>query len=336
MLHRIHNVTTKEHPMAWGKAKVKLKGSAAEVRPSVPQASQSRTTPRPASKKASKKKPKVRKVHRVRIDNIQLVGKRRACDPEKVRELAQSMASIGLNDPITLQSGWGKAKLVTGRHRLEAAKSLGWEYIDAFVRGGDNFDARLWEIAENLHRAELRTLERSELTVEWEKLIKEKAVQVAQPAAGGMQPHDAGISKGARDLGLSREKIRRARVIAGISAEAKAKAIAEKLDDNQSALLEVADENTTEAQLKKIAEIVGRKGRQDGNSKRRKLPGSDGSERKGHPTKIPPNGVLFAKLKSDCPTSFRKTWAVAPPAVRRRFLREVLKWEGGKPLPDKT
>jgi hypothetical protein len=60
-------------------------------------------------------------------------------------------------------------------------KLLGWEYIDAVVMGGDETDARLWEISENLDRADLSVLEDAELTVEWEQLIKEKDVQVAQP-----------------------------------------------------------------------------------------------------------------------------------------------------------
>jgi ParB-like chromosome segregation protein Spo0J len=316
--------------------KSELKARAPESCPSVPQTSKKRATPRQPPTQTFKKKPKVRKVHRVRTDNIQVVGKRRACDPEKFHDVAQSLAKIGLNYPITVILGWGKAKLVTGLHRLEAAKSLGWEYIDAFAWGGDETDARLWEIAENLHRVELTVLESAELTVEWEQLITAQGVQVAQLGTGGLQPHDAGISKAARDLGLSREKIRRARRIAGISPEAKAEAVAAGLGDTQSALLEIAKEDTTDGQLQKITKIVARKARQDAKHKRRESPGSDDSQPKGNSTETHPKAVLLAELKSTCAAEFRKTWAAASTEVRRRFLSEVLQWEGGKPSSEEA
>jgi hypothetical protein len=61
---------------------------------------------------------------------------------------------------------------------------------EAVVTEGTEIDARLWEIAENLHRADLTSLERSEHIAEWIKLTGERAK--AQPApsdhAGGQLP----------------------------------------------------------------------------------------------------------------------------------------------------
>jgi hypothetical protein len=45
-------------------------------------------------------------------------------------------------------------------------------------------DSRLWEIAENLHRAELSTLERSDQIAEWVRLAEEKVAQLAPPLGG--------------------------------------------------------------------------------------------------------------------------------------------------------
>ena len=50
---------------------------------------------------------------------------------------------------------------------LESARVLGWEDIPAVVSDGTETEAKMWEIAENLHRADLTELERSEHVAEW-------------------------------------------------------------------------------------------------------------------------------------------------------------------------
>ncbi|ACI98702.1 hypothetical protein [Rhodospirillum centenum] len=79
--------------------------------------------------------------------------------------------------------------------------------------------ARLWEIAENLHRAELTVQERAEHIAEWVRLTADKGAQVAPP--GGRQPHDKGIKAAVRELGIDRTEAQRAVKIAAISDEAK-------------------------------------------------------------------------------------------------------------------
>lgn len=54
-------------------------------------------------------------------------------------------------------------------------------------------DARLWEIAENLHRAELTVQERAEHIAEWVRLTGEKVAQLAPPS-GGVQPSALSIT----------------------------------------------------------------------------------------------------------------------------------------------
>ena len=60
-------------------------------------------------------------------------------------------------------------------------------------------------------------------------------------------------------LGLTRERVRRSKVIAGISPEAKAAAKAAHLGDNQAALLEIAKQPSLEAQVEKVRERAARK-----------------------------------------------------------------------------
>src|SRR5258705_7572060 len=97
-------------------------------------------------------------VHRIPIDDIVVREGRRAIDLEAVAAIADSMAEIGQRMPITVRARKGRDSagsalvLVVGRHRLEAAKMLRWKRIDAVYLDGDKSDARLWEIAENLHR----------------------------------------------------------------------------------------------------------------------------------------------------------------------------------------
>lgn len=69
------------------------------------------------------------------------------------------------------------------RSRLGAIRRLGWQKIKALVLGGDERDAKLWEIAENQHRAELTVLERSKHVADWIRLTEEtaKVVQVEPP-----------------------------------------------------------------------------------------------------------------------------------------------------------
>src|SRR5262245_12637498 len=102
------------------------------------------------------------KIKSLPVDQI-IVGHRlRSLDVQKVRDLEESIKPLGLKTPITVRVSDGRATLVAGLHRLEAARALGWQTIACVVEEGSETDSKLWEIAENLHRADLTVLERSE------------------------------------------------------------------------------------------------------------------------------------------------------------------------------
>jgi hypothetical protein len=82
--------------------------------------------------------------------------------------------------------------------------------------------ARLWEISENLHRADLTALERAEQIAEWVKLTGEKLGQVAPVSAKGGRGNEGGVRAAVRDLGIERTEARRAVKLAGLSEEAPA------------------------------------------------------------------------------------------------------------------
>jgi hypothetical protein len=67
------------------------------------------------------------------------------------------------------------------QHRLEGFRLLDREHIPCLITSMTGAEARMWEIAENLHRAELTVLERSDQIAEWIRLCDEarKPAQVA-------------------------------------------------------------------------------------------------------------------------------------------------------------
>jgi len=108
---------------------------------------------------------------RIPINEIQ-VGKRlRGLREPAVAELMASISKIGLLTPISVKNFIVKRPgnsdgvafdLVAGLHRWEACKRLGWAEIEASVIPLSEDEAILWEVDENLCRAELSELERAE------------------------------------------------------------------------------------------------------------------------------------------------------------------------------
>lgn len=92
-----------------------------------------------------------------------------AADCQRARRLARLVMGEGLQvvDPL----GDGGTGEVLGQHAPKP------DTILAEVMDADETQCRLWEIAENLHRAELSALERDEHVAEWIRLTGEKLRQ---------------------------------------------------------------------------------------------------------------------------------------------------------------
>jgi ParB-like chromosome segregation protein Spo0J len=195
------------------------------------------------------------KIEQVEVDGIQLGKRLRQPNEAAIVALVESMKLLGQLQPISIYGPDDEtALLVTGYHRLEAAKRLGWYYIKAIFVAGTEIDRELQEIAENFHRADPTSLERSNQIGRWAELTAAKVGQLDQPL-GGSQPAEKGISKVARELNLDRKDVERAVKVASLSDEAKQAACDVGLDNNRSALLAVAKEATPEAQVAMVAEI---------------------------------------------------------------------------------
>jgi len=101
----------------------------------------------------------------IRIEDIQVLNRKRDVEDDTVSRLAESIASVGLLNPIVVRSASGNALdnqpppstviLVAGLHRLEALKKLGREVVECRLVSDDELQAELMEIDENLCRGEL-------------------------------------------------------------------------------------------------------------------------------------------------------------------------------------
>jgi ParB family transcriptional regulator, chromosome partitioning protein len=184
----------------------------------------------------------------VRLSQIEIPPTARPYNATTVVELSRSIAAIGLRSAPTVIEREGRFVLVAGRHRIEALKMLHVEGVLVRLVDFDDVEARMWTISENLFRAELTISQRAEQVAEYAKLAAEKrdvqSGQVAQNESkredGRGHRHEGGDSLAARDLGITREDVRRAKTIAALPEQAKQAARDAGLDDNQSALLKAA------------------------------------------------------------------------------------------------
>lgn len=117
------------------------------------------------------------------VEYIVIGERHRALSDDACNRLAASMKQIGLRNPISVRivddyiddDGVvcdGVPILVAGRHRLEAAKRLGWSHIDCVEVEDDEIQAEMWEIAENLHRLDLTKEQRDEHIRRYAELLE--------------------------------------------------------------------------------------------------------------------------------------------------------------------
>ncbi|WP_273845442.1 MT-A70 family methyltransferase [Rubrobacter calidifluminis] len=178
--------------------------------------------------------------------------------------LAESMAKIGLLHPITVtESG----VLVSGRHRLEAAKSLGWKTIPAFVVEDDELKNRLLEIDENLKRLDLTTYEQAKHAEERERVL----AALGQRAKRGAQAGNKNASKNepatvagsfpttadiAKEAGMS-ERTWQGRVKIGRSLGEKTRSVLDMADPTDEKHRQFLNSTT---QLNHLADISNKRG----------------------------------------------------------------------------
>jgi ParB-like chromosome segregation protein Spo0J len=283
--------------------------------------------------------PPAMRVRRIKIADI-VVKDPRALNPVDVAAKAESMATIGMKTPITVRKVGGQIELVAGEERFAAAKLLGWEEIDAAFFKGGKIAARIWHHLENLdHSDKFTALEKAEQLAEvvelTDKLFLRQNVEKKRGRPIGI------ITRVLSKLPIKGKttkarfkRVERALKINKLPPEVKAGTKAHGLDKTESSLWQIAKEKTSETQLKKLDEIVKRNAKKQAAKRNRVKKSKAKTERPNEkaPARKHPDDVIFAELKSETLPNFRRTWAKAPTMVQRRYLREVLQWEGGKPI----
>ena len=88
---------------------------------------------------------------------------RLSIDPDYIRELAASIAEVGLMSPIVLTPRGGRYEIVAGDCRYQAMLSLGRSVIPAFIHELDPESVSISRATENLQRKDLTIIEEARI-----------------------------------------------------------------------------------------------------------------------------------------------------------------------------
>ncbi len=101
-------------------------------------------------------------------------------DAERLEELADSIKTHGLIQPITVRYlGEKRFELISGERRLRASKLAGIDEIPAYIREADDEQSMAFALIENIQREDLNALE---VALAYQRLIEEFSYTQAQVA----------------------------------------------------------------------------------------------------------------------------------------------------------
>jgi ParB family chromosome partitioning protein len=118
-------------------------------------------------------------LHRISLDQIEVPRTRIRRDLGAIGDLAYSLATVGLLQPIQVVKLRARYRLIAGERRLQAARLLGWTEIDALVRQATSDDLLL-ELAENAQRKFLTDAEEADAFI---RLVHDEGRRAADVAA---------------------------------------------------------------------------------------------------------------------------------------------------------
>ncbi|KAA2314531.1 chromosome partitioning protein ParB [Puniceibacterium sp. HSS470] len=134
-------------------------------------------------------KPRLMQKTRVRVEEIDASQRLRPVSEAGIESLVGSIAELGLmKDAIHVrQKKNGQLVLIAGGHRLEVAKRLGWQEIEAKVWTDVTDDwARLMEVDDNLAGAEMNALDTAVFLAERKRLYQKLHPETKAGVAGGL------------------------------------------------------------------------------------------------------------------------------------------------------
>jgi len=272
------------------------------------------------------------------VDDIVIPEHRRKeCDPELVSAMAESVkAGVGILHPICVRRVDDRLELVTGLVRLEVCRQIGHDTIWCRLFQGDKKEARLAKLGEDLWRKDLSALERSVLITKYFHLASAQLTISGQPVRKRGRPY-GGASLAARKLPViarsveARRKVltRSFKIANNIPLEVQKAAIAAGLDDNQDALLKIANVGSVRAQLATIDRLRNGEKLDPSPAKNARF---DTAEAAGESHKGARSGArgsaapecsettLLDLERQFCTQEAQKLWAHAPLDVREAFI----------------
>ena len=84
---------------------------------------------------------------------------RRKFDDQALEELADSIRTLGLIQPITVKPKDGKYLIISGERRWRAAQAAGVERVPAYIRDVDDTNLHAMALVENIQRQDLNSIE---------------------------------------------------------------------------------------------------------------------------------------------------------------------------------
>jgi len=111
------------------------------------------------------------KIINIQVADVIVTTRLRTTDEDKIRDLSESIASIGLLHPIAVAERDGKYVLLSGHHRLEAHKVLRRGHIPATIHEVDPLVEELIQVEENLMVSTLSAIDQATFIVRWEELL---------------------------------------------------------------------------------------------------------------------------------------------------------------------
>lgn len=123
-----------------------------------------------------------KRIHNIPLEKIDepLYFLEREDDLEAVSELAHSMKEIGLINPVTVIKLFDNYRVVTGAHRVLAARALEWETIPSIIIKCKKEKELTLTLAENINRTDLNPFTIAYLLSEIQEAEGLSIVELAQ------------------------------------------------------------------------------------------------------------------------------------------------------------
>ena len=95
---------------------------------------------------------------------------RKQFDEEALTELAESIRTLGLIQPVTVRKEGEQYMIISGERRWRAAKQIGLTHIAAYVREVEDNDLHAMALVENVQRQDLNAIE---IALSLQRLVEE-------------------------------------------------------------------------------------------------------------------------------------------------------------------